>query len=128
MISERCPHDVSIHSHSANHYYLSRLNDQELDASLDTSLNYIKNHFSNQVNLIAYPIGDVNEKVISKVKIRYDYGFIVGDRNVEFNKLGLNDENYKIPRFNIHHNNPVEVLFKITGFHAFFSSNKKLDY
>ncbi len=119
---------VSIHSHSADHYYLSRLNDKELETTLNESLDYIKKNFAHTNNFIAYPIGDYNETVVSEVKSRFDFGFIVSDRNVDFNTLANGSNKYKIPRFNIHHNNPIEVLFKLVGFHKFFSFNKKVDY
>jgi glycosyltransferase involved in cell wall biosynthesis/peptidoglycan/xylan/chitin deacetylase (PgdA/CDA1 family) len=125
---EDLQNDVAIHSHSADHYYLTNLTEQELETSLSDSLTYIKSHFNPSKHLIAYPIGDYNQKVIEKVKAVFDYGFIVSDRSVDFNKLDKGDYNLRVPRFNIHHNNPTEVLFKLVGFHGFFRFNQEVNY
>ena len=67
---------VTIGSHTKSHPHLTKLNDFDLKKELDYSKFFIEDLIGLKVNSIAYPFGDVNQRVASEVeKVGYEYGF-----------------------------------------------------
>jgi len=65
---------VNFQSHTKTHPHLSKLKPEEIESELVQSQQAIKDLTKSKVNVLAYPYGDYNRKVISLTRKYYQYG------------------------------------------------------
>lgn len=103
---------IKIGSHSYNHKKLTEYNDKDLDFQLETSKKWIEDTISKKVNLISYPFGAFDNRVLKKVKkFGYEYGF-----TTRFNFYNNSNDKLRIPRIDIWDTDNVKIFkSKIDG-------------
>lgn len=103
---------VTIGSHTKSHPHLTKLNNNDLEMELLYSKHFIEDLIGIKVCSIAYPYGDVNQRVATEVeRLGYQYGFC---SHFDTNKSNRNK--FFINRCFIHKNDGRKILKqKIVG-------------
>lgn len=87
-------HTHDLHSLKKNKSLMVTASDSKLENDIKKSNSYLKKHFSNQNDSIAYPYGQISDKNIKSLKnAGINYGYTLEDKAIR-----PNDNNYYIPR------------------------------
>ncbi|HEY4551247.1 MAG TPA: polysaccharide deacetylase family protein [Bacillus sp. (in: firmicutes)] len=100
---------ISIQSHTATHPNLKNI--QKYEYELKESKDKIEKVTGKPVIALAYPYGDVNEKVIAETKKYYKYGLTTTPG--PFIESGIRDELYQLPRIYIKYSTTLNEFAKI---------------
>src|SRR3954452_8860984 len=100
---------ISIQSHTATHPNLKNI--QKYEYELKESKEKIEKITGKPVIALAYPYGDVNEKVIAETKKYYKYGLTTTPG--PFIESGIRDELYQLPRIYIKYSTTLNEFAKI---------------
>jgi peptidoglycan/xylan/chitin deacetylase (PgdA/CDA1 family) len=120
QIKSISPH-FGIHSHTHNHYLLTRLEARRIEEEFQDSSRYISEWVqSENVKLLAYPLGAYSTKVVQQAERCFDYAFSTGDCLASSPTIKMNM--HAIPRFNMYHESAFEILAFINGFHRLLNS------
>ena len=105
-----------IGSHSHTHPLLANLEqEEEISAELKVSAQKINQQTGKWPQTISYPVGNFDERVVRLSKeAGYQYGLAVGQ---QFFKTGK-DDNFKIPRAELHQEPAWKVQIRINGIYS----------
>jgi peptidoglycan/xylan/chitin deacetylase (PgdA/CDA1 family) len=102
---------ITIGSHTVTHPLLTKITDTELEYELTASKEFLENIAGTEINLVAYPAGDYDERVIDAARrAGYRAAFAENSR-----KLG--SPSYEIPRVGIYSSAPHYMTAKLSGLH-----------
>lgn len=102
---------ITIGSHTVSHPFLTRCNERELEFELTSSKELLEEITEQRINIIAYPTGDYNQKVVSSVRRA---GYIAAFAE---NSLGLGEPLFEIPRIGIYSAKAPYLSVKLSGLH-----------
>ncbi|RHW34039.1 polysaccharide deacetylase family protein [Lysinibacillus yapensis] len=100
---------ISIQSHTATHPYLTKINNYEYE--LKESKDKIQKITGKPVNVLAYPYGNFNNKVVAETKKYYLFGLTTTPEL--FSEKGKKDELYLLPRIYINYSTTLDEFAKI---------------
>lgn len=87
-------HTHDLHSLKKNKSLMVSASNIKLENDIKNSNSYLKKHFSNQNDSIAYPYGQISDENITSLKnAGIKYGYTLEDKAIT-----PNDNNYYIPR------------------------------
>lgn len=101
-----------IGSHTMTHKPLAKLTNEEIENELKNSKVKIEEVIKKEVNVIAYPTGSFDDRVIDIAKKYYKYGLSTISGIETFDK---NTNNYKIKRINITRGISLDNFKKVIG-------------
>lgn len=108
--------NVSIQSHTHNHFYLSKLSAEDKEVEMKKSRDEIARELSLSPSMIAYPMGDYDNESLKLAEQYYEFGFATGDTLL--NKGKLQKVKYKIPRIHISNGSVHELYLKTSGLYS----------
>ena len=73
---------IAVGSHAHVHVSLTSLEETQLAAQLEASKDILRNHGVNPANMLAFPFGDFNAKVVSISK-RLGYDILIGAGSIQ---------------------------------------------
>ena len=100
---------IDIESHTVSHHYLDKLPKKEIENELVRSKEYLQSLLNTKIDVLAYPYGSFNDKVIKIAKKYYKYA--VTTNPGEFCYKHAND--YKIKRISIHNDVTLEKFISL---------------
>ncbi len=112
------PDLFTVESHTHTHPFLPSLNPEDLESELLIARDILKERNIVPADKIAYPIGGYDNKTLEATARYYKFGFAVKNRSVNLKSLNQTFYKYKIPRYNIHTEQPEETFMFINGFHS----------
>ncbi|MGE7185068.1 polysaccharide deacetylase family protein [Peribacillus sp. NPDC006672] len=100
---------ISIQSHTATHPDLTKIKNYEYE--LKGSKDKIQKITGKPVNVLAYPYGNFNDKVVAETKKYYLFGLTTTPE--PFSEKGIKDELYLLPRIYIKYSSTLDDFSKI---------------
>ena len=104
---------INFQGHTITHPYLTTLKDSDVEYELSQSQILIEGITGMKVNVLAYPIGDYNQRIINITKKYYTYGVLNGG-----GMYYTGDSNYEMKRIYVPRNLTIE------GFEAKIKATK----
>jgi peptidoglycan/xylan/chitin deacetylase (PgdA/CDA1 family) len=102
-------HFLTIGSHTVSHPFLTKISNERLDYELSASRYYLEQITNTRINLLAYPAGDYDYRVIRAAKATgYIAAFAENSRNIGYPR-------YEIPRIGIYSPDKDYLDAKLSG-------------
>lgn len=102
---------ITIGAHSVKHPLLTQCSDEELRAELEGSKRTLEEITGKEVDLVAYPTGDYDERVAQAVRASgYRAAFAL-------DSVDVGVEGYEIPRIGLYSDRPWYLAAKLSGLH-----------
>ncbi len=111
---------VSIGAHTVHHPFLTRCDDTALAEELERSRSQLRDWSGQDVDLVAYPAGDYDERVARAVR---DAGYRAAFAE---DPVGVGLPDYEIPRVGLYFSDPPYLAAKLSGLHRKALSLKRL--
>lgn len=102
---------IALGSHTVNHPFLSRCDDQELRRELEDSKAFLEKHGGATVDLLAYPTGDYDARVAEAARAAGYTAAFVED------SMGLGLGEFEIPRIGLYRADSAYLGAKLSGLH-----------
>lgn len=98
---------ISFQSHTMTHKELDTLSIGEIDEQVKNSKQFIEQITNQNVNVLCYPVGKYNDKVINIVKKYYDYAV-----TTQYGFYNEQDDKYKIKRIYVKRDDGFETYVR----------------
>lgn len=117
QMRDMAAHDISFQSHACSHRMLPRLNDDEIQAEMRNSFEWLATRFDKAPIAIAYPNGDYDERVLVAARqAGYMLGFSTRAGAIEARHTEPAGNRYALRRVNIHDDSaatPARLLMSV---------------
>ena len=103
QIKEMSDDGICFGSHSINHLFLTKHNEQTIRYELDTSKKYLEDELGKPIDFFSYPYGDYNNRVINLVgEVGYHAAFSLNPKLLKLSN-DIESLRYELPRFAIYY-------------------------